>query len=44
MFENCYSLSILDLTGFGTSSVVDINGMFKNCYSLKYLDISVLFP
>ena len=39
VFENCESLTSLDLTSFYTPNVIMMWDMFKNCKSLKYLDI-----
>ena len=40
MFEDCYTLNSLDLSGFSTDNVTDMTDMFKNCYSLSTLDLS----
>ena len=37
MFQNCYSLQTLDVSGFNTSSVTNMSNMFQNCYSLQTL-------
>lgn len=34
MFDNCYRLTMLDLSSFDTSAVTDMTGMFQNCNSL----------
>lgn len=40
MFNNCYSLTSLDLSNFNTSKVIDMRSMFYNCHSLTKLDLS----
>lgn len=40
MFNGCYSLKTLDLSGFNTEKVEDMSGMFGDCYSLEKLDLS----
>ena len=40
MFNGCYSLTSLDLTGFDTSKVTYMGGMFQDCSSLTSLDLS----
>ncbi len=40
MFEDCYSVTTLDLSGFSTDNVTDMTDLFKNCYSLSTLDLS----
>lgn len=40
MFENCESLSNIDLSGFNTSNVIYMLHMFDGCKSLKTLNIS----
>jgi surface protein len=40
MFENCSSLTSIDLSGFDTSSATEIRYMFENCSSLTSLDLS----
>ena len=40
MFEDCYSVTTLDLSGFSTDNVTDMTDLFKNCYSLSSLDMS----
>ena len=40
MFENCYSVTSLDLSGFSTDNVTDMTDLFKNCFSLSALDLS----
>ena len=40
MFEDCDSLSELDLSKFDTSKVTDMSNMFSGCKSLKQLDVS----
>ena len=38
MFENCSSLTILDVSNFDTSNVTNMSYMFKNCSKLTSLD------
>ena len=38
MFNNCHSLTELDLSSFDTSSLTDTSQMFYNCSSLKRID------
>ena len=40
MFNDCHSLTSLNLSHFDTSHVTDMFYMFKNCKSLKSLDVS----
>ena len=40
MFVNCKLLTSLNLNGFNTQNVEEINYMFEGCSSLNYLDIS----
>ena len=40
MFINCSSLTYLDLRGFDTSKVTDMNYMFNNCQKLNKLYLS----
>ena len=40
MFNDCSSLTTLDVSKFNTSNVTDMNGMFWNCNSLTTLDVS----
>ena len=40
MFNNCFSLLILNLSSFDTSQVMYMSWMFFNCSSLTYLDLS----
>jgi surface protein len=40
MFNNCSSLTSLDLSKFDTSKVTDMNSMFYGCSSLTSLDLS----
>ena len=40
MFQNCGSLTSLDLSDFDTSNVTDMGGMFNYCASLTSLDLS----
>ena len=40
MFDNCLSLTVLDLSNFNTENVTDMSLMFSNCQSLTSLDLS----
>lgn len=40
MFNNCKSLTSLDLSNFNTEKVTDMYGMFYNCKKLMTLDLS----
>ena len=40
MFNNCTSLTSLDLSNFNTSAVTNMSSMFNGCTSLTSLDIS----
>ena len=40
MFNNCQTLTSLDLSNFNTSKVTDMSSMFGNCYRLTSLDLS----
>ena len=40
MFQNCISLTNLDLSSFDTSNVTDMDYMFHGCSSLTNLDLS----
>ena len=40
MFEFCFELRTLDLSGFDTSAVRHTAFMFRKCYALKRLDVS----
>ena len=40
MFQNCSSLTSLDLSSFNTSQVTKMYSMFQNCSSLTSLDVS----
>lgn len=39
-FENCKSVTRLDLTNFNTSKVTDMYSMFDGCDSMEYIDLS----
>ncbi len=41
MFNECSSLTSLDLSNFNTSNVTNMDGMFYSCESLTSLDLSV---
>ena len=34
MFDGCYSLTTLDVSGFNTANVTDMTGMFNSCNDL----------
>ena len=40
MFEDCHSLTSLNLSNFDTSKITDMNHMFYSCRNLALLDIS----
>jgi len=40
MFQNCSSLTTLDLSNFNTSKVTGMESMFQNCSSLTSIDLS----
>ena len=40
MFANCSSLETLDLTGFNTGNVTNMEGMLKGCAKLQMLDLN----
>ena len=40
MFDRCYALEDLDLSGFETGNVTTIRTMFQGCYALETLDLS----
>ena len=40
MFNYCYSLKTLDVSGFNTINVTDMSGVFSSCSSLTNLDVS----
>ena len=40
MFQNCKSLTTLDLSRFDTKNVTDMSGMFYACHALTTLDVS----
>ena len=40
MFNDCSSLTSLDVSGFNTSNVENMSGMFYNCSNLTSLDVS----
>ena len=40
MFQNCKSLTTLDLSRFDTKNVTNISGMFYACHALTTLDVS----
>ena len=40
LFEQCWSLTTLDLSNFNTQNLKYMKGMFINCWSLKSVDLS----
>ena len=40
MFNDCYTLTSLDLSGWNTENVTDMSNMFYGCFSLTSLDVS----
>lgn len=40
MWKNCYSLQLLELSGWQTDNVTTLSSTWQNCYSLKSLDLS----
>ena len=40
MFRDCGELTSIDLSGWNTENVIDMNYMFYNCYSLTTLNLS----
>ena len=40
MFNGCFLIESLDLSGFDTSNVETMYGMFSDCSSLEFLDLS----
>ena len=42
LFKNCGEFKTIDLSGFDTSSVTDMNWMFRDCSGLTSLDLSGL--
>lgn len=40
MFNNCYNLTDLDLSGLNTAKATDMSGMFEECHKLSSIDIS----
>ena len=40
MFNQCFSLTILDLSSFNTEKVIEMNSMFNDCSSLTILNMS----
>jgi len=40
MFDNCWSLTSLDVSHFDTSHCIDMRGMFHGCSNLTSLDLS----
>ena len=40
LFNSCYALEELDLSGWDVSSVTNMNGIFASCFSLRDLNIA----
>lgn len=40
LFNSCYALEELDLSGWDVSSVTNMNGIFASCFSLRDLNIT----
>lgn len=40
LFNSCYSLEELDLSGWNVSAVQNMSGMFSSCFSLRYLNLT----
>ena len=40
MFDSCFKLTSLDVSGFDTSNVTNMGYMFNNCRSLTFIDVS----
>lgn len=40
MFQNCYELTSLDVSGFNTANVTGMSYMFAKCRKLSSLDVS----
>ena len=40
MFDSCYRLTALDVSGFDTSNVTNMYGVFYNCLTLAAVDVS----
>jgi len=40
MFSECYSLKSVDVFGWDTSNVTEMNFIFNNCMNLTYVDVS----
>ena len=39
MFQNCHSITSLNLTGFNSINVKNIDYMFSECYNLEHLNL-----
>lgn len=42
MFQNCYYLKEVDMSGLVSSKIASINGMFFNCTEIRKIDLSGL--
>lgn len=42
MFENCYSILSIDLTGFTSTNLTTLESAFACCYSVKSINLSQL--
>ena len=40
MFHNCNVLTSVDVTGFNTSNVTNMQGLFYKCHKLQTIDVS----
>lgn len=40
LFNSCYALEELDLSGWNVSAVQNMNGIFGSCFSLRYLNLT----
>ena len=43
MFNGCWNLEKLDISGFNTNNVSDMTDMFKDCSKLKEVNVGVGF-
>ena len=40
MFNECNSLTIIDLSNFNTQNIIDMSSMFSECKSLTFINFS----
>ena len=40
LFNSCYALEELDLSGWNVSAVQNMSGIFSSCFSLRYLNLT----